>query len=408
MSSVSVSGVRYRDKGLDVRKRIAIAIELDHPVPWHLDCYQGILQYAAEHDWACVVDPYLVGMTGQSDVSDYDGVVGRITREVAQSAQAHGIPVVNHWQNAPVQDLPSVFFDYQQGARLAGEHLVSCGYRRFAHLGISSQVVNLLDYSGLTQAVEAHGFGTPDTFEFAHDFETSREGVIHMRRVLTSWLQAQRSPVGVLAQNSVTARYLAQICGEMGLRVPEDVGIVVQLGDNVLTLAASPTLTVVDSDYFGIGYASAQMLGELMAGRPLEQPSRKITPTRLIVRESSDFYLSPDPLVTAAMRYMADHCRQTLRVEDLAEALHTSRRTLERRFEEVVGRSVYSEVARLRGEYVKRQLIESDRPLAEIAEDCGFSSASHFTRFFSNVVGMTPSAFRKELTPSRRRVAVGD
>ncbi|MBX2850384.1 MAG: substrate-binding domain-containing protein [Phycisphaeraceae bacterium] len=390
-----------------MRKRIAIAIELDHPVPWHLDCYQGILQYADEHDWACVVDPYLVGMTGQSDVSDYDGVVGRITLEVAQSAAAHDIPVINHWQNSPAKDLPSVLFDYHEGARLAGEHLVSCGYRRFAHLGISTQAVNMLDLTGLTEALEQHGFAEADKFEFAHDFEAGREGVIHMRRVLTSWLEAQTSPVGVLAQNSVTARYLAQICGEMGLKVPEDVGIVVQLGDHVLSMAASPTLTVVDSDYFGIGYQSAAYLDELMSGEPADSQARRIVPTRLTVRESSDFYLSSDPLVTEAMRYIADHCRQTLRVEDLADALNTSRRTLERRFEEVVGRSVYSEVARLRGEYVKRQLIETDRPLSEIAQDCGFSSASHFTRFFSNVVGMTPSAFRKKQTPSRGRIGVG-
>lgn len=389
-------------------KRIAIAIELDHPVPWHLDCYQGILQYASEHDWTCVVDPYLVGMTGQTDVSDYAGVVGRITQEAADGARAQGIPVVNHWQNSPVQqELPSVFFDYRAGAKLVGEHMVSCGYRRFAHIGIANQKVNTLDLVGLNEVITAHGFARADAFEFPHDFETTREGVVHLRRVLTSWLTSLTGPVGVLSQHSVSARYLAQICGEMGLRVPEEVGIAVQLGDRVLSLAASPTLTMIDSDYFGIGYESAQMLDELMQGKPIESMVRHVTPTRLIVRESSDFYLSSDPLVTEAMRYIADHCRQTLRVEQLADALNTSRRTLERRFEEVVGQSVYSEIARLRGEYVKRQLIETDRPMAKIAQDCGFSSASHFTRFFSNVVGMTPSAFRKSKTLGRGRPGAG-
>ncbi|MFK7789295.1 MAG: helix-turn-helix domain-containing protein [Phycisphaeraceae bacterium] len=388
-------------------KRIAIAIELDHPVPWHLDCYQGILHYASGHDWSCVVDPYLVGMTGQTDVSDYDGVVGRITKEASESASASGTPVVNHWQNSPAQELPGVYFDYYKGAKLAGDHLVSCGYRRFAHLGISTHMVNTLDLAGLSDAVTAHGFSSPDTFEFSHDFETSREGVIHMRRVLTSWLKAQTSPVGVLSQNSVTARYLAQICGEMGLKVPDDVGIVVQLGDQVLTLAASPTLTVIDSDYFGLGLESAKYLDQLMSGQAPDAQPRRVIPTGLVVRESSDFYLSSDPLVTEAMRYIADHCRQTLRVEDLADALNTSRRTLERRFEEIVGRSVYSEIARLRAEYVKRQLVETKRPLAKIAQDCGFSSASHFTRFFSNVVGMTPSAYRKAQLSGRGRLVAG-
>ena len=388
-------------------KRIAIAIELDHPVPWHLDCYQGILQYAAAHEWTCVVDPYLVGMTGQSDVSDYDGVVGRITQDVAESARSQGVPVVNHWQNSPAHDLPSVLIDYREGAKLAGDHLVACGYRRFAHIGLVSQAVNALDLVGMTESLAAHGFAQPDTFEFAHDFETTREGVVHMRRVLTSWLKAQTAPVGVLSQHSVIARYLAQICGEMGMAVPSDVGIVVQLGNHVLSMAASPTLTIVDSDYYGVGFASAKLLDELMAGQAPGAKIRQIVPTRLIVRESSDFYLSSDPLVTKAKRYIADHCRQTLRVEDLADAMSTSRRTLERRFEEVVGQSVYSEIARLRAEYVKRQLLETDHAMAVIARDCGFSSASHFTRFFSNVVGMTPSSFRKSQSYPQRQGWVG-
>lgn len=388
-------------------KRIAIAIELDHPVPWHLDCYQGILDYAAEYGWKCVVDPYLVGMTGDSDVSDYDGVVGRITEAAAEAAKSHGIPVVNLWQNGPVQDLPSVYIDYLAGARLAAEHLVSCGYRRFAHIGIAMQKVNALDLVGLNEVISAHGFARADNFEFPHDFEASREGVIHLRRVLTSWLKSLTSPAGVLIQHSVTARYLAQICNEMGLRVPEDVGIVAQLGDEVLSMVSSPTLTMVNADYLGVGFEAAGMLDELLAGGLQGEAVRLLPPKRLIVRESSDFYLSSDPLVTQAMRYIADHCRQTLRVEGLADALNTSRRTLERRFEEVLGRSVYSEIARLRAEYVKRQLIETDRPLAQIAQDCGFSSASHFTRFFSNVVGTTPSAFRKSQAPGRVGIAAG-
>lgn len=388
---------------LDAR-RIAIAIELDQPVPWHLDCYQGILKYAAERDWSCVVDPYLVGMRGDSDVSDYDGVIGRITEVAAQAVRSQGIPVVDLWQSGPVQDLPAVYIDFRKGAKLAAEHLVSCGYRRFALVGIEMQRVNTLDRLGLNEVIVSHGFAEADTFVFPHDFEASREGVIHLRRVLTSWLKSLTSPVGVLVQHSVTARYLAQICNEMGLRVPEDVGIVAQLGDEVLSMVASPTLTIVDSDYIGVGYTASQMLEELIQGTFEGDPVRLLPPKRLIVRESSDFYLSSDPLVTEAMRYIADHCRETLRVEDLADALNTSRRTLERRFDEVVGKSVYSEIARLRAEYVKRQLIETDRALASIASECGFSSASHFTRFFSNVVGMTPSAFRKAHTLGRNRL----
>eukprot|EP00752_Nemacystus_decipiens_P013734 g12187.t1 len=392
---------------LTMGKRIAIAIELDHAVPWHQDCYQGIMAYVTEHGWHGVVDPYLVGMTGETDVSDYDGVVGRITQDIAEAANGHGIPVVNLWHSTPVSGLPSVFIDYLEGAKLAAEHLVSCGYRRFAHIGTAVQKVSSLNLVGLNEVIQSHGYAPADAFDFPHDFELTREGVIHLRRALTSWLRSLTEPTGVLVQYCVAARYLAQLCSEMGLRVPEDVGIVALLGDNVLSSVASPTLTIVESDYTGIGYSSAQMLDELMQTGFKGSTVRLMPPKRLVVRESSDFYLSSDPLVTDAMRYIADHCQQTLKVEALAQALGTSRRTLERRFEEVVDNSVYSEIARLRAEYVKRQLIETDQSLASIAESCGFSSPSHFTRFFSNVVGLTPSAFRKAQQTEQAGVLTG-
>jgi len=378
------------------RRRVAIAIELDHAVPWHYECYQGILHYGAEQDWLCVVDPYLVGMTGRSGIGDYDGVVGRINAEVAEACIANSIPVVNHWQNSPAVDLPSVNFDYREAAHLAGIHLMMSGYQKFAYIGITGDLVGESGYEGLSSAVGSKGFEKPDFMDFPYNFEAEREGVIRMRRALTKWLGRITPPLGVFVQASHAARYLAQICSEMGMSVPHDVGIVLFLGDTIIATSASPTISAVDLDYFGLGYESAAMLDRLMRAEPVEQNRKLIVPKRIVVRESSDIFLSSDPMVTDAMHYIAENNTSIMRVEDVAKYLKTSRRTLERRFQEVLHRSVYSEISRLRAEHIKRILVESDRPLAEIAEACGFSSDSHFTRFFRNVVGTTPSRFRKQ------------
>ena len=44
---------------------------------------------------------------------------------------------------------------------------------------------------------------------------------------------------------------------------------------------------------------------------------------------------------------------------------------------------------------MREMLIEKIRPVAEIAERCGFANTSHFTRFFREKTGQTPAAFRK-------------
>ncbi|MEQ8602468.1 MAG: AraC family transcriptional regulator [Marivibrio sp.] len=50
-----------------------------------------------------------------------------------------------------------------------------------------------------------------------------------------------------------------------------------------------------------------------------------------------------------------------------------------------------------------RRLTEDDAPIAEISDQLGFSAQSHFTRFFRNKTGVSPSAYRRGARPWRTR-----
>ncbi|MGB0768935.1 MAG: helix-turn-helix domain-containing protein, partial [Phycisphaeraceae bacterium] len=113
-----------------------------------------------------------------------------------------------------------------------------------------------------------------------------------------------------------------------------------------------------------------------------------------VVRDSTDVFLCEDEMVSEAMRYIASHVREELTVQALADAMGVSRSTLLRRFEEAIDRSPTHEINRLRVDYIKRLLSETEMPIAEICNVCGFSTASHFTRFFKREAGVTPSAYR--------------
>lgn len=97
-----------------------------------------------------------------------------------------------------------------------------------------------------------------------------------------------------------------------------------------------------------------------------------------------------------ALRYIAGHSRESLRVEDVAAALNTSKATLWRRFHDVRGRPISEEIALIRIEQVKQALIESDESHAVIARRYGYSSAGQLSRSFHKIVGMTPSEFRRK------------
>ena len=85
----------------------------------------------------------------------------------------------------------------------------------------------------------------------------------------------------------------------------------------------------------------------------------------------------------------------TIGLVELSAVAGLSPRQFLRAFRESVGDTPLRYVQAVRIEEAKHLLVESLRSVADIALDCGFSHAQHFTTSFHKQVGMTPSAFRR-------------
>ena len=378
-------------------KRIAIAVDLDKAVPWHYECCEGALQYGREQGWSCTVDPFLLAPGSPEPTNAYDGVVGRINAEVAQTARELGVPAVNHWLGSPVKDVPSVGNDSRAGGQMAGEHLLTCGYRSLGYLDMHEQSGTRQIQEAMGQVAASAGLAPPTVclFDQASIFTESRSAFGGFLDKLDQWLAGLTTPAGLYVGDSTLPLYVAQRCKNLGLAVPEAVGIVAR-NDHVVLPAISPTLSAVENDWFAVGYQAASMLDELMQGQTIHPQHRLVPPTRVVVRESTDVFLCEDELVKEAMQYIAEHCREELTAEAVADALQVSHRTLHRKFEALRGRSLKDEIRRLRADRLKLMVQETTMPLGEIALSFGFSSHTQFSRFFSNATGMTPSAYRKK------------
>ncbi|CCH33599.1 hypothetical protein BN6_63550 [Saccharothrix espanaensis DSM 44229] len=97
-----------------------------------------------------------------------------------------------------------------------------------------------------------------------------------------------------------------------------------------------------------------------------------------------------------ALDYIRDHLADpNLGADVVAGALHISRRRLYQLFDD--GQGVSERIRGLRVDRAKALLADpakAGRGIGEIARDCGFVSAAHFSRTFRQVVGRTPSEFR--------------
>ncbi|WP_376697339.1 response regulator [Wenzhouxiangella sp. EGI_FJ10305] len=83
-------------------------------------------------------------------------------------------------------------------------------------------------------------------------------------------------------------------------------------------------------------------------------------------------------------------------VPEMAAFLSMDTRTLQRKLRALTGLTPGAQLQSFRLECARKMLIESDRPIQEVALGCGFSSPQYFTRVFSQHFGMSPSAWRKQ------------
>ena len=93
--------------------------------------------------------------------------------------------------------------------------------------------------------------------------------------------------------------------------------------------------------------------------------------------------------------YIFEHLDGDLRVEALAERFHMSPRNFTRVFTRRVGVGPGRFVEQCRLERARQYLEETDEPLAEIAERCGYATTDGLRLAFERNLGVTPRAYRK-------------
>lgn len=102
-----------------------------------------------------------------------------------------------------------------------------------------------------------------------------------------------------------------------------------------------------------------------------------------------------EPRVAAAVRLMDTHLGQPLAISALADRVGVTPRHLQTLFLRVLGVSPASYYLGLRLAQARRQVIETQRPISEIAADAGFSHLAVFTRAYGRMYGEAPRDTRR-------------
>jgi len=388
-------------------RRVALMLDLEWPYKRHAALFAGTQEYARQHGWKSVVDEYAYDSISRrrNTTLPYDGIIARATKTLAQRAKRLRLPVVNVWFSSPARDLlPGVFPDYGAAGRLRAEHLLSRGFRNFATLACRGDLGHTREIEAFRRVVREAGHGCT-TARVALAFKRTLALWRKTEQALAAWMDQWQLPMGAYVGHDTIGRMVAQMCLGRGWRVPEDVAIITGRNEEIICEHPRPSLSSVELGAERIGYEAARLLDRLMEERHNRKRNNEkraapehmfLPPLGLIVRESTDFYAVDDELIAAALEFIAARSHKPIRPDDVARAVATELRTLQRRFRKVLDRPIAAEIRRVRVERAKRELTQTHRSITAIARAAGFGEPLRMYEVFLREVGVSPSEYRKQ------------
>lgn len=99
--------------------------------------------------------------------------------------------------------------------------------------------------------------------------------------------------------------------------------------------------------------------------------------------------------IREVITYVGEHFREPVSLQEIADQLGLGREYFCRFFKKNMGMSFLRYLNEVRVSHIYQDLVETDLPVSEIANENGFSNQKLFNRTFKEIYGCTPSQVRK-------------
>jgi GntR family transcriptional regulator, arabinose operon transcriptional repressor len=183
------------------------------------------------------------------------------------------------------QDVDFAVSDNVEGGVLMVQYLVEMGHRRIGYLSRPIDRSSLRDrMTGFLQGVVTHQlpFSSEDVVIMRQPWNRAAED---LPQALEHFLAVTPRPTALCFSNDDLALTAADYLRQKGLRVPQDISLVGY--DNVEQSKIGPIfLTTVQQDFYGMGKAAGEIVGERLNGVKNGRPNHVLIKPELVVRDS--------------------------------------------------------------------------------------------------------------------------
>ena len=363
-------------------KRIGLAV--DAVGAYGRGIVRGVMSFCKTHPHWIITEEPQWSFSRRTDLRSWevDGIIAQVfSLDFEKEILAAKVPATNVSNFVNARRFPTVLPDDAAIGILAADYLLNLGIKHLGFVWPGDTEFGRLRLKAFREKADALGLPV-------HECNIQNT-------TIPEWLQNLPRPCGVLGANDDWAHRVLKEARRQEIRVPEEMAVLGVDDDELINTLMTPSLTSITTPVEQIGYEAAAILDRMMNGESVPPAQKLLPPVRVVPRRSTEMIFIEDPDVTAAMQFIVEHAAQPIHIEHVLKHVPLSRRSLERRFREVLGRSVSEQIRRVHVERAKQLLITTDLAVKQIAAASGFESSTRMGIIFQQEVGETPTGFRQ-------------
>ena len=349
-----------------------------------------------------MIGAYILNNGGSGPLNQSGSITGKVTvsSPTAQIRRYHVNEQISPYSISTQSSTPLpekggiIDSDHLAVGRIAAEYYLQKSYHNFAFIGYDDQLFSEIRQEGFLNTLAQEGYTSPTHLMPERPVKSHRKRLENTK----SFLQKLEPPCAIFCTSDELAIQISNLCLELGKSIPEQIAILGVDNDPLLCSMASPSLSSIEPDMHRMGWCVATWMQALLDGNdPLQLNIEQVIPPRgVISRQSTSIVAMSDPLVAKAMEEIRKNACQGATVDEIAQACHVSRRTLERKFSQELDRTVKSLLTETQINRAKQLLCHTNYTLAHIAELIGMQQPEQLSHAFKRETGITPGQFRKQ------------
>lgn len=387
---------------MSMRKRPQVALIVETSRSYGRSLLRGVASFAhTRTQWSLLhqemtIDTSLPSWITASSVS---GVIARVDTRNIVPLRKMSVPIVDVRCHDTFPGIPQVETDDQAVSQLAFDHLWERGFRKFAFCGYQFAHYSRTRLRFFSQLVNQAGCPL-SVYESSSQPDATLTQVEERGHIdvagMSAWLSTLTPPTGMLVCNDIRGQQVMNVCRTLEILIPDDIAVIGVDDDDAICPLSDPPLSSVKPNAEQVGYRAAEILDSMMKGNAAPSSIEYIAPLKVVQRLSTQVQAVEDRELARACRYIREHACDGIDVSDVARVVSISRRQLERRFRERLGRTPHDEITLTQVARVKQLLRETRMTLEQIAASTGYSHTERLSTVFKRVTSQTPGTYRRE------------